>query len=46
MLYDVIKADYIKDYKVKVEFEDGHSGIVDFASYVQKGGVFDTTSEG
>ncbi|MEI6647619.1 MAG: DUF2442 domain-containing protein [bacterium] len=40
MLYDVIKAGYITDYKVMVEFEDGHSGIVDFAPYIQKGGVF------
>jgi hypothetical protein len=40
MLYDVIKAGYVRDYKVMVEFEDGHSGIVDFAPYIQKGGVF------
>jgi hypothetical protein len=40
MLYDVVKARYIEDYKVMVEFEDGHSGIVDFSQYPQKGGVF------
>ena len=40
MLYDVIKAQYIKDYKLKIEFEDGCKGIVDFADYLHKGGVF------
>jgi hypothetical protein len=40
MLYDVVKADYLEDYKLKVMFENGHCGIVDFSTYPQKGGVF------
>ena len=40
MLYDVIKAEYLEDYKVKIEFENGCKGIVDFLHYSQRGGVF------
>ena len=40
MLYDIIKAEYIKDYKLKIEFEDGCKGIVDFLEYPERGGVF------
>lgn len=45
MLYDVIKADYIDGYKLKVLFEDGHCGTVDFSHYPEKGGVFSKFSE-
>lgn len=40
MLCDVTRAEYIGDYKLKIEFEDGCTGIVDFLHYTQKGGVF------
>ncbi|NOZ60991.1 MAG: DUF2442 domain-containing protein [Calditrichaeota bacterium] len=40
MLYDVINAEYIENYKLKIEFEDGSAGIVDFSEYLEKGGVF------
>ena len=40
MLYDVINAEYIESYKLKIEFEDGSAGIVDFSDYLEKGGVF------
>jgi len=40
MLYDIVKAEYIQKYKLKVEFENGYSGIVDFSEYSNRGGVF------
>lgn len=40
MLYDIIKAEYIKKYMLKIEFENGDKGIVDFSEYLDKGGVF------
>ena len=41
MLFDVISAEYCEDYKIKITFEDNKSGIVDFSSYLNKGGVFE-----
>ena len=41
MYYDVKSAQYCGDYKIKVTFEDGKGGVVDFQSYLQKGGVFE-----
>ena len=41
MYYDVKSAEYCGDYKIRVSFEDGKSGVVDFRSYLQKGGVFE-----
>ena len=41
MLLDVVSAEYCGDYKIKITFEDGKSGIVDFSSYLKKGGVFE-----
>ena len=40
MYYDVKSAHYCAGYKIKIIFEDGKSGIVDFEQYLQKGGVF------
>lgn len=40
MYYDLIKADYVKDFKIKLVFEDGTSGIVDLEKIIEKGGVF------
>jgi len=40
MYYDLIKADYVKDYKIKVVFEDGTSGMADLEKIIGKGGVF------
>jgi hypothetical protein len=40
MLCDVIKAEYLEEYKLKIEFEDGCKGIVDFLQYCKRGGVF------
>jgi len=41
MNYDVIQADYIVDYRLKLTFADGKSGEVDFLPFIEKGGVFD-----
>jgi hypothetical protein len=40
MLCDIIKAEYIEGYKLRIFFENGNSGIVDFSHYTAKGGVF------
>ncbi len=41
MYYDVKSAEYCHDYKIKLAFEDGKGGVVDFQSYLQKRGVFE-----
>ncbi len=41
MLLDVVSAKYCGDYKIKITFEDGKSGIVDFLPYLKKGGIFE-----
>ena len=41
MLYDVINAEYCNDYQLKVVFENGVSGIIDFSKYLELGGVFE-----
>ena len=40
MYYDVVSAEYLEDYALKVWFADGKSGIVDFTPYIRKGGIF------
>ncbi len=40
MIKDVISARYEGEYKIKVTFEDGAIGIVNFSKYLLKGGVF------
>ena len=40
MSYDVISAEYCDDYKIKVTFENGKSGIVDFQAFVNGRGIF------
>jgi len=40
MLLDIINAEHIDGYKVRVVFEDNQQGIVDFSEYVSRGGVF------
>jgi len=39
-MFDVIRAEYKGDYKIKVVFENGRRGIVDFSDYPARGGVF------
>ncbi len=45
MLYDIIKAEYLEGYKLRIEFENGYSGVVDLSQYPQKGGVFSKFSD-
>jgi hypothetical protein len=40
MLFDIVAAQYIDDYRVSVTFENGKKGIIDFSPYVNSGGVF------
>jgi len=40
MILDIIAAEYLEDYKIKLTFEDGKTGIVDFSAYAKKDGVF------
>lgn len=41
MIHDVVTAEYMDGYRIKVTFDDGRDGIVDFSSYLNAGGVFD-----
>ena len=41
MAPDVVSATYKGKYKIEIAFEDGKRGIVDFSTYLNKGGVFD-----
>ena len=40
MLHDAVSARHLGDYRIEVTFDDGAVGVVDFATYAQKGGVF------
>jgi len=41
MIHDVVSAEYCGDYKIEVCFDDGKRGVVDFAKYLDAGGVFE-----
>jgi len=41
MILDIISAEYLEDYKIKLTFEYGKTGIVDFFAYAKKSGVFE-----
>ena len=41
MMHDVVAASYKGGYKIEVTFDDGNGGVVDFSSYLDRGGVFD-----
>ncbi|MEW6620021.1 MAG: DUF2442 domain-containing protein [bacterium] len=40
MIHDVVSAVYKGGYKIKLTFDDGKNGVVDFAKYLTAGGVF------
>jgi hypothetical protein len=40
MNFNVIKANYISDYKIELIFQDGSTGIADLSGYVGKGEVY------
>jgi hypothetical protein len=41
MIHDVISAIYRGEYKIEVTFDDGKKGVIDFAKYLKRGGVFE-----
>ena len=45
MYKDVIEIRYLEGYKLELVFENGKRGIVDFQSYIKKGGVFNRFSD-
>jgi hypothetical protein len=45
MTPDSIRAEYVKEYKLKLNFEDGREGIVDFQPLINKGSVFSTLGD-
>ncbi len=40
-MHQIMNAEYAGNFKIKIFFESGKSGIVDFSGYREKGGVFD-----
>lgn len=42
MYYDARQAEYLSEYRIRVVFENGRSGVVDLSRLVHRGGVFDT----
>lgn len=44
MLFDVVEAEYLGDYKIKLVFEDGKSGMVDLEASTKQG-VFKELSD-
>ena len=40
MYHDLIKIEYLGDYRLKLFFDNSKQGIIDFQDYVNKGGVF------
>jgi hypothetical protein len=41
MIHDVVSATYKGEYRIKITFDDGKSGIVDFSPYIERGGIFE-----
>ncbi len=40
MNYDVVHAEYVDGYRLRLTFADGASGEVDFSRFIERGGVF------
>ena len=40
MFFEIIEAQYIADYKIKLQFEDGSTGIADLSEYPDSDNVF------
>ena len=41
MLHDILSAELVGPYCLRLYFDDGRSGVVDFSSYLERGGVFE-----
>jgi hypothetical protein len=40
MTPDITNAEYLNDYKIRIFFDNGKSGIINFNKYISRGGVF------
>ncbi len=40
MYFDIVDAEYIRDYEIKLKFADASEGTVDLSSYIDKDTVF------
>jgi hypothetical protein len=45
MYFNVIDAEYLGEYRIRMLFEDNASGIADLSSYINKGVVFKPFNE-
>jgi len=45
MYHDLTKIEFLGNYKLKLFFDNGKKGIVDFQDYINKGGVFSRLSD-
>ena len=41
MLLDVVDVKYVEDFKLRIAFENGEEGLVDFKEYPKISGVFE-----
>jgi hypothetical protein len=41
VIHDILTATYRGDYRNELEFDDGQRGVVDFSTYLGRGGVFE-----
>jgi hypothetical protein len=40
MFFEVTEAEYVENYRIKLSFEDGSSGIADLSDYPNRNNVF------
>lgn len=40
MYYDIVKAEYVKEYKIKITFADGSTGVADLKDIIFKNEIF------
>jgi hypothetical protein len=45
VFYSVTRADYVDGHRLALRFADGSEGVVDFAKYVRRGGVFEKLAD-
>lgn len=45
MYWDITSAEYEAEYRIRVRFRDGKSGVVDLKPLIDKGGVFSALRE-
>jgi hypothetical protein len=44
-MYDIIEATYVQDYEIELRFADNSVGIVDFAEYKNRKGLFESLKD-